>query len=69
MGPFATPFGSRRKGGAKAIKAEGDEHRIELIFKLVVTEIPVMGHIGLTPQSFHVMGGFQVQGKTVEAGR
>ncbi|HVB56530.1 MAG TPA: 3-methyl-2-oxobutanoate hydroxymethyltransferase [Candidatus Acidoferrales bacterium] len=68
MGPFATP-GSRRKGGAKAIKVEGDEHRIELIFKLVVAEIPVMGHIGLTPQSFHVMGGSQGQGKTVEAGR
>ena len=40
---------------------------MELIARLVEAEIPVMGHIGLTPQSFHAFGGFRVQGKTIEA--
>jgi 3-methyl-2-oxobutanoate hydroxymethyltransferase len=58
-----------KEGGAEAVKVEGGERRIELIAKLVEAEIPVMGHIGLTPQSFHALGGFQVQGKTAEAAR
>jgi 3-methyl-2-oxobutanoate hydroxymethyltransferase len=58
-----------KEGGAEAVKVEGGERRIELIAKLVEAEIPVMGHIGLTPQSFHALGGFQVQGKTTEAAR
>src|ERR1700690_3879649 len=58
-----------KEGGAEAGKGEGGERRIELIAKLVEAEIPVMGHIGLTPQSLHSLGGFQVQGKTAEAAR
>jgi 3-methyl-2-oxobutanoate hydroxymethyltransferase len=51
------------------VKVEGGERRIELISRLVEAEIPVMGHVGLTPQSVHAMGGFRVQGKTAEASR
>src|ERR1700690_1297318 len=58
-----------KEGGAEAVKVEGGERRIELIARLVEAEIPVMGHIGLTPQSFNALGGFQVQGKTAEAAR
>jgi 3-methyl-2-oxobutanoate hydroxymethyltransferase len=58
-----------KEGGAEAVKVEGGERRIELIAKLVEAEIPVMGHIGLTPQSFNSLGGFQVQGKTADAAR
>jgi 3-methyl-2-oxobutanoate hydroxymethyltransferase len=58
-----------KEGGAEAVKVEGGERRIELIAKLVEAEIPVMGHIGLTPQSFNVLGGFHVQGKTTDAAR
>jgi 3-methyl-2-oxobutanoate hydroxymethyltransferase len=56
-----------KEGGAEAVKVEGGERRMELIARLVEAEIPVMGHIGLTPQSFHAFGGFRVQGKTLEA--
>jgi 3-methyl-2-oxobutanoate hydroxymethyltransferase len=56
-----------KEGGAEAVKVEGGERRMELIARLVEAEIPVMGHIGLTPQSFHAFGGFRVQGKTVDA--
>ena len=58
-----------KEGGADAVKVEGGERRIELIARLVEAEIPVMGHVGLTPQSVNVMGGFHVQGKTAEASR
>jgi 3-methyl-2-oxobutanoate hydroxymethyltransferase len=58
-----------KEGGAEAVKVEGGERRIELISRLVEAEIPVMGHVGLTPQSVHAMGGFRVQGKTAEASR
>jgi len=58
-----------KEGGAEAVKVEGGERRLELIAKLVEAEIPVMGHIGLTPQSVHAFGGFHVQGKTAEAAR
>lgn len=56
-----------KDGGAEAVKIEGGERRLELIARLVEAEVPVMGHIGLTPQSLHAMGGFKVQGRTVEA--
>ena len=56
-----------KEGGAEAVKVEGGERRIELIARLVEAEIPVMGHVGLTPQSVNAMGGFHVQGKTAEA--
>src|SRR6202162_1590913 len=55
-----------KEAGAEAVKLEGGERRMELIARLVEAEIPVMGHIGLTPQSFHAFGGFRVQGKTGE---
>ena len=58
-----------KDGGADAVKVEGGERRIELISRLVEAEIPVMGHIGLTPQSIHALGGFHVQGKSTEASR
>jgi 3-methyl-2-oxobutanoate hydroxymethyltransferase len=56
-----------KEGGAEAVKIEGGERRLELIHRLVEAEIPVMGHVGLTPQSVNAMGGFHVQGKTVNA--
>ena len=56
-----------KEAGAEAVKVEGGERRMELIAQIVEAEIPVMGHIGLTPQSLHAFGGFRVQGKTVEA--
>jgi len=57
-----------KEAGAEAIKVEGGERRLEMIARLVDAEIPVMGHIGLTPQSVNAFGGFRVQGKTAEAG-
>ncbi len=56
-----------KEAGAEAVKVEGGERRLELIVRLVEAEIPVMGHIGLTPQSLHAMGGFRVQGKTPDS--
>ncbi|MEJ2008026.1 MAG: 3-methyl-2-oxobutanoate hydroxymethyltransferase [Acidobacteriota bacterium] len=56
-----------KQGGAEAIKLEGGKKRSHLIRRMVNAEIPVMGHIGLTPQSVHRMGGYTVQGKTLES--
>ncbi len=56
-----------KEGGAEAIKLEGGRTRVEIIKRLVAEEIPVMGHIGLTPQSVNKLGGFRLQGKTAEA--
>ena len=56
-----------KEAGAEAVKIEGGEKRIELIEKILDAEIPVCGHIGLTPQSVHRMGGYKVQGKTLKA--
>jgi len=58
-----------KEGGAEAVKLEGGRKQAPLVERLVQSEIPVMGHIGLTPQSVHMLGGFRVQGKTWEAGR
>ena len=58
-----------KEGGAEAVKIEGGERRLELITRLVEAEIPVMGHVGLTPQSINALGGFHVQGKTTDAAR
>ena len=52
-----------KEGGAAAVKLEGGRRRAPLVRALLDAEIPVMGHIGLTPQSVHVMGGYRVQGK------
>jgi 3-methyl-2-oxobutanoate hydroxymethyltransferase len=57
-----------KEAGAEAVKIEGGERRMDLIARLTEAEIPVMGHIGLTPQSVNALGGFRVQGKTEEAG-
>jgi 3-methyl-2-oxobutanoate hydroxymethyltransferase len=56
-----------KEAGAEAVKVEGGERRLELIARLTEAEIPVMGHIGLTPQSINALGGYRVQGKTVDA--
>ena len=56
-----------KDGGAEAVKVEGGEKRARLVERLVDAEIPVVGHIGLTPQSLHAMGGYKVQGKTLSA--
>jgi 3-methyl-2-oxobutanoate hydroxymethyltransferase len=56
-----------KESGAEAVKVEGGERRLELIVRLTEAEIPVMGHVGLTPQSLNALGGFRVQGKTVDA--
>ena len=54
-----------KEGGAEAVKLEGGESRSPLIHRLQDAEIPVVGHIGLTPQSVHRMGGYKVQGKSI----
>ena len=51
------------RAGAQAVKLEGGANRVPMIEALVAAEIPVMGHLGLTPQSVHVMGGYRVQGR------
>jgi 3-methyl-2-oxobutanoate hydroxymethyltransferase len=56
-----------KEAGAEAVKIEGGERRLELIARLTDAEIPVMGHIGLTPQSVNALGGYRVQGKTASA--
>jgi 3-methyl-2-oxobutanoate hydroxymethyltransferase len=55
------------KEGAEAVKLEGGTKRAAMIRRLVDAEIPVMGHIGLTPQSVHSLGGYRVQGRTLES--
>jgi 3-methyl-2-oxobutanoate hydroxymethyltransferase len=52
-----------KEGGCHSIKLEGGAQHAELIQRMVGAGIPVMGHIGLTPQSFHQLGGFKVQGR------
>ena len=55
-----------KEGGADAVKLEGGERVADLVEELVSIGIPVMGHIGLTPQSVNVFGGYRVQGRTEE---
>ena len=57
------------RAGAQSVKIEGGRKRLPMIEKIIAAEIPVMGHIGLTPQSIHAMGGFKVQGKQAEHAR
>jgi 3-methyl-2-oxobutanoate hydroxymethyltransferase len=52
-----------KDGGAEAVKIEGGAKRADLVSRILDAEVPVMGHIGLTPQSLHKMGGYKVQGK------
>ncbi len=57
------------RAGAQSVKLEGGRKRLPMIERICDAEIPVMGHIGLTPQSVHAMGGFKVQGRQAEAAR
>jgi 3-methyl-2-oxobutanoate hydroxymethyltransferase len=72
--PFGTYQGDDREGvrnavrfvkeaGAEAVKLEGGDKRVTLVRRMIDAEIPVQGHIGLTPQSVNKMGGYRVQGK------
>lgn len=56
-----------KEAGAQAVKIEGGASRAELVERLTSAEIPVIGHLGLTPQSIHKMGGYKVQGKSIAA--
>jgi 3-methyl-2-oxobutanoate hydroxymethyltransferase len=56
-----------KEAGAEAVKLEGGRARAEVVRRIVGAEVPVMGHVGLTPQSVHRMGGYKVQGKTMAA--
>lgn len=56
-------------GGAEAIKLEGGQNRVSIVKRLVDEEIPVVAHIGLTPQSVYKLGGYRVQGRTAEHAR
>jgi len=57
------------RAGAQAVKLEGGRKRLPVVRALADAEIPVMGHLGLTPQSVHAMGGFKVQAKDASAAR
>jgi 3-methyl-2-oxobutanoate hydroxymethyltransferase len=56
-----------KEAGAQAVKLEGGATRLELVSRLTDAEIPVMAHLGLTPQSVHRMSGYRVQGKSIAA--
>lgn len=70
-GPGAVDSAIRfvKEGGAEAVKIEGGARRANMIKAIVDAEVPVMGHIGLTPQSVLRMGGYRVQGKSLESAR
>ena len=55
-----------QEAGAQAVKLEGGQERIATVKAILDAQIPVMGHIGLTPQSVNAFGGFKVQGKDLE---
>jgi len=57
------------RAGAQAVKLEGGRKRLPVVRAILDAEIPVMGHLGLTPQSLHALGGFKVQGKEADAAR
>ena len=58
-----------QEGGAQAVKLEGGQERIPVVKAILDAQIPVMAHIGLTPQSVHAFGGFKVQGKDLETAK
>ncbi|MFH1562376.1 MAG: 3-methyl-2-oxobutanoate hydroxymethyltransferase [Nitrospirota bacterium] len=53
-----------KEAGARAVKVEGGEHIAKTILSMIHADIPVMGHLGLTPQAIHQIGGYKIQGKT-----
>jgi len=57
------------RAGAGAVKLEGGRKRVDAVSAILDAEIPVMGHLGLTPQSIHALGGFRVQGKQLDSAR
>jgi 3-methyl-2-oxobutanoate hydroxymethyltransferase len=57
------------RAGAGAVKLEGGRKRLDVVRSILDAEVPVMGHLGLTPQSVHALGGFRVQGKQLDAAR
>jgi 3-methyl-2-oxobutanoate hydroxymethyltransferase len=57
------------RAGAQAVKLEGGRKRLPVLRAILDAEIPVMGHLGLTPQSLHALGGFRVQGKELDAAK
>ena len=57
------------EGGCRAVKLEGGVARLPMVKAILAAEIPVMGHLGLTPQSVHALGGFKVQGRRASEGR
>src|SRR5260370_9827591 len=70
--PYTTLFRSEgvanamrfvKEAGAEGVKVEGGDKRVDRFRRILDAEVPVMGHIGLTPQSVHKMGGYKVQGK------
>lgn len=56
-----------KEAGAEAVKIEGGSNRVKLVERLTDAEIPVIGHLGLTPQSVHRMGGYKVQGRSISS--
>ena len=58
--------GALVRAGASAVKLEGGRHRLPAVRAILDAEIPVMGHLGLTPQSVHVLGGYRVQGRELD---
>ncbi len=58
-----------QEGGMEAVKLEGGRERLEAVRAIVAAGIPVMGHLGLTPQSVHLFGGFRAQGRSAAAAR
>ena len=57
------------EGGCRAVKLEGGSQRLPMIKAILAAEIPVLGHLGLTPQSVHALGGFRVQGRRASEAR
>jgi len=57
------------EGGCRAVKLEGGSQRLPMIRAILAAEIPVLGHLGLTPQSVNALGGFKVQGRRASEGR
>src|SRR5438270_6897974 len=55
------------RAGAQAVKLEGGAKRLPMVRAILDAEVPVMGHLGLTPQSVHARGGFKVQGRQVDS--